>query len=211
MLEIVIDSRELHSPVHQILAATPNINLTVKELSSGDYVLGDGFAIERKDATDFVLSIMDGRLFSQVLRMKVEYDRVVFLIHGNVYATRSAITPDSIRGAISYLMAIEGVSVVTTGNAIEAADLMLTMTRHLQEGLGYDVPLRSSKPKDLRDLASYLVQGLPGIGATSARGLLAHFGSPARVFAATAADLCKAPGVGKKTAERIFEALHTGE
>lgn len=211
MLEIVIDSREIHSPVHKLLDATPNINLTVKELSSGDYVLCDGFAVERKDAMDFVMSILDGRLFSQVLRMKVEYDRVVFLIHGNVYATRSAATHDSIRGAISYLMAIEGVSVVTTGNAIEAADLMLTMTRHLQEGLGYDVPLRTAKPKQFGDLALYLVQGLPGVGPTSAKALLAHFGSPAQVFAATAAELCKAPGVGKKTAERIFEALHTGE
>ena len=194
-----------------MLGQQPSVTLEVKELSSGDYVLADGFVVERKEATDFVNSVMDGRLFSQVLRLKVEYQRVVFLLEGDVYQTVSQIKPEAVRGAVSYLMAIEGVSVLTVRNAPEAAALMATMARHLQEGLGYEVPLRTAKPKDLRDLAAYLVSGLPAVGPSGAKALLAHFGSPARVFAASAQEICEVPGFGRKTAERIFEALHSGE
>jgi Fanconi anemia group M protein len=208
MLKIVIDHRESRSPVFKALQSNPDIEVEICELSCGDYLPRSDFGVERKEAGDFVASIMDRRLFAQVLRLKDEYQQVLFLIEGNPYATRSGITPDAIRGAISYLMTIEGVSIVTVDHHRETTSLLLTMARHLQEGLGYEVALRAGKPKNTADLAQYLIEGLPGIGPASAKALLKHFGSAEAVFSADAAALCQAPGVGKKTAERIREALN---
>lgn len=207
MLKIVIDSREARSPVWTALHGNPDISVTVQELSCGDYLPHPSYGVERKDATDFVLSIMDRRLFAQVLRLRDEYGQAAILIEGDPYATRSAIAPEAIRGALSYLMTLSGVSVVTVRDARETAALLVVMARHLQEGLGYDIALRANKPKDVRDLAQYLLEGLPGVGPTGAKGLLQHFGSAKAVFSATEAELCAAPGVGKKTAQRIREAL----
>lgn len=105
-------------------------------------------------------------------------------------------------------MAIEGVSVVTVPNSAETALLLVTLARHLQEGLGYEVALRANKPKDLADLTQYL-EGLPGIGPTGAKALVARFGSAHAVFNASVTDLCSTQGIGKKTAERIHFALRT--
>lgn len=209
MPHITIDSRESRSPVFAELHRVPGITVDVKELPCGDYLPHEQYGVERKDAADFVASIMDRRLFAQVRRMKDEYERQCFIIEGNPYATRSAITPEAIRGAVSYLMAIEGVSVVTVPNAAETALLLVTLARHLQEGLGYEVALRANKPKDLADLTQYLVEGLPGIGPTGAKALVARFGSAHAVFNASVLDLCSTPGIGKKTAERIHFALRS--
>ncbi|MCC5611790.1 hypothetical protein LC612_34925, partial [Nostoc sp. CHAB 5834] len=107
-----------------------------------------------------------------------------------------------------YLMAIEGVSVMMVPNAAETSLLLATLARHLQEGLGYEPPLRANKPKDASDLAQYLIEGLPGIGPSTAKVLLSFFGSPHAVFNASVAQLCTVPGIARKTAERIYGALH---
>ncbi len=207
MLDIIIDNREARSPVWTALHARSDVSVTVRELPCADYLPHPTHGVERKDATDFVLSIMDRRLFAQVLRLKDEYATATILIEGDPYKTRSAIAPEAIRGALSYLLTLSGVSVVTVRDAQETAELLVVMARHLQEGLGYDIALRANKPKDLRDLAQYLLEGLPGVGPTGAKGLLHHFGSAQAVFAASEAQLCEAPGVGRKTAQRIREAL----
>ena len=82
MTYMIIDSRESRSPVHRHLMADPTLEVTVRELSSGDYLPHENFGVERKEATDFVLSIMDRRIFSQVLRLKAEYAQVLFILEG---------------------------------------------------------------------------------------------------------------------------------
>ena len=207
MPTIVIDHREARSSVYSALRADSSITVAVRELPCADYLPHERYGVERKEATDFVLSIMDRRLFAQVRRLKDEYEQVLFILEGDIYGTRSGMQPEAIRGAVSYLMAIEGVSVLTVRDARETTLMLTTMARHLQEGLGYEVPLRANKPKDLSDLGQYLVEGLPGIGPSGAKALLQHFGSAQAVFTASVEDLCRAPGVGKKTAERIRQAL----
>lgn len=207
MIEIVVDSRELRSPILGYLQALPDVNCTVKELVCGDYLPHSTHAVERKEATDFVLSIMDRRLFSQVLRLKDEFESVTFLIEGDIYKTRSAITPEALTGALSYLMTLAQVSVVMVKTPKESADLIFTMARHLQVGLGYEIALRANKPKNLTDLAQFAIEGLPGIGPKSAQALLKHFGSVAAVYRASVSELQAVPGVGKKTAERVREVI----
>jgi Fanconi anemia group M protein len=84
MPHITVDHRESRSPVIQALKADPSLTIEVKELSCGDYLVREDTAIERKSATDFVLSIFDQRLFQQVARLKQEYARPIFVVEGRV-------------------------------------------------------------------------------------------------------------------------------
>lgn len=202
-ITIVADMRETRSAIAQALRALPDIAVDVRELSCGDYMLREDFPVERKAAGDFVLSIQDRRLFEQVAKMKGEFGRATFIIEGDIYSTRSAMSPDAIRGALSYLVAIEGASILPSKNTADTAALLAVMARHLQEGLGYQVPLRGGKPKDLRMQAQFIVEGFPGIGPGSARALLGHFGSIEAICAADVPTLRGAPGVGEKTAKQI--------
>ncbi|NTW04324.1 MAG: hypothetical protein HGA19_24180 [Oscillochloris sp.] len=80
-----------------------------------------------------------------------------------------------------------------------------------QDGFHSGVPtsIREPKPAIEELYAAYLVEGLPRIGPHRARQLLAHFSSPAAVICALVAEHARVPGIGKKSAERIWRATHT--
>lgn len=208
-ISIVADVREGRSNITLALQQMAGITVQVKELSCGDYLLREDFPVERKAAVDFIASIQDRRLFEQVAKMKGEYGRATFIIEGDIYATRSEMLPQAIRGALSYLVAIESASVLHSRNTAETAALLAIMGKHLQEGLGYEVALRGGKPKDLRTQAQFIVEGFPGIGPGSAKSLLGHFGSIEAICAADVTALRTAPGVGEKTAKQIRAILET--
>lgn len=207
-LLITADMREQRSKVCGYLEKSQKVTVEYVDLACGDYVCGPGVAVERKESTDFVSSIMDNRLFNQVHRLKAEYERPIFLIEGDIFQARSQIPPAALIGAVSYLSVIEGISVIHTSDAEQTARMIETMARHSQQGLGYEVALRSRKPKDASILSQYIVEGLPSIGPKAAQNLLRHFKTVSRVFSATEKDLCEVPGIGKKTASRIYEILN---
>ncbi len=208
MIEIFADMRESRSGVIKMLTEMENISVKVGSLPCGDYILGPQVAVERKAATDFVISIMDGRIFQQVAKMKLDYERPIVLIEGDVFKTRSQIDNKAIAGAISWINAIENVSVLMVSDPGETPLMLATMARHLQEGLGYEVNLHPKKPKASKDAAEYLIGSLPGIGPGNARKLYAHFGSVYKTMSATPEMIAQVKGIGLKTAERIHTIIH---
>lgn len=207
MAKLIVDSRESRSGLAQLLARR-GAEIVVEELESGDYVLAEGVAVERKTAVDFVQSlIVDKRIFSQVATLKRTYAKAYILVEGDLFATQSNIADDALVGAMSYLNVIENVPVIHTRDVTQTASMLITMQRHALEGLGYEVALRGAKPKDRTPQAQYLVEGLPGIGPTVAKKLLAHFGSAYAVFTASPEQLKAVPGVGPKMIATLREVL----
>lgn len=208
VFKIYADMREQRSGVVKALQDMENIEVVIGELPCGDYVLSPEVAVERKSATDFVLSVMSGRVFEQVGRMKLDFVRPVVMIEGNPYKTRSKIEASSIAGAISALVTVQKVSVVPTGDVKETALMLATMARHLQEGLGYELVLHPKKPPATRDAALYVISSLPGVGVTTASKLYDHFGSIHAVMTSSMEGFLDVKGIGKKTAERIYNLIH---
>ena len=206
-IRILVDSRESRSPVLEALKRMPRAAIEMAELDVGDYVIAEGQAIERKSAIDLVQSIMDGRFIGQTALMQSAYVRSYLLVEGDPWGVRSMMEPAAITGALSHAAVNLNMTVVTTPNARQTAEVIYTMARHSSEGLGYEPPLRGGKPKDALLLARYLVEGIPGVGAETAKALLRHFGSAHAIFVAEVDALCKVKGIGKKTAERIVEVL----
>lgn len=208
-LLIRVDSREHSSPVPALLAAFPDITLSFAALPSADYLLSDDVAVERKTASDFVASILDRRLFGQTTRMKVLFPRAMLIIEGDLSQVPHSIDIAAIRGALAFLTVREGITVLQLTDASETAAMLRIMARHAQERIGLPVSLREPRPQIEELYASYLVEGLPGVGPRRARMLLAHFGSPAAIMCAAAEELSKVPGIGKKSAQRIWQAVNT--
>lgn len=206
MARIIVDSRESQSGLAELLAAG-GADVVVEELECGDYVLAEGMVIERKTAEDFLASIMDRRIFLQIAMLKRTYAKTYILIEGDLFDTYSGISADSVIGALSYLTVLEGIPVIATTGIAHTASMMLTMQRHALEGLGYEIPLRGTKPKDRAPQTQYLVEGLPAVGPAVAKKLLAHFGSALAIFTATPEQLKGVQGVGPKTIKTIREVL----
>lgn len=205
-VSITVDSRESRSGILAKLSGIPGVTVEQRELSSGDFLIGNGTAIERKAATDFVISVMEGRLFEQLARCSIEHERTVVLIEGDIYQTRSAISPEALDGALSYISLLSGASLMFSPSVARTPFIIHRMALHIQHGLGYSIPMRTAKPKPAV-AAQYLLEGLPTVGPKAAQLLLDHFGSPRRVFSASRADLLGVKGIGPKTVDAITLAL----
>lgn len=210
VVRIVVDTAEQRSGVYRALAEMPEVALAVARLPVADYLLGGDLAVERKTAADFAASIADGRLFAQVAALKAAYARPVILLEGALAAARTRMHPNALRGALSYLVAIEGLAVIPAADPAESALLLAQLARHVQHG-----PKRPPQPvakpgaEGLAAQQTRLIGALPGVGPSLARVLLGHFGSPGAVLAADAATLRIVPGIGPARAAAIRRTLAT--
>jgi len=205
---IRVDHREVGSGVPEGLRELDNVMLQVEQLPLADYVLSPRVAVERKSTADLVASILDKRLFAQIAQLRDAYEEVIYLVEGRSLYQVGGIHPNAIRGALSYLIVLNGVSLLRSEDPTDSALLLATMARQEQHGLGYEVTLHPKRRSISPQLKMrYLVEDLPGIGPKMARALLERFGSLRALFAAGEQDLREVPGVGPKRARQIHELL----
>lgn len=81
-LVIKADDRERDSGIAMMLREQFQMDVVEERLGSGDYVIGEKLVVERKTVDDLALSIVDGRLFQQVLRMKQRFETALLIIEG---------------------------------------------------------------------------------------------------------------------------------
>lgn len=146
MPRMIVDSREARSGLSDLLREK-GIEVQSEELECADYVLADGLAVERKAASDFVISIEDRRLFSQIAVCKKTYARVFVVVEGDVFKTRSTMTEEALLGALSYISLLENVPVIFTANTRQTAGLLVTLQRHAWKALGMRLPCEAPNRK----------------------------------------------------------------
>src|SRR5690348_7534203 len=210
-ITIKVDHREPEAVIAEIRKA-PNTTVEVCTLELGDYSVNDQLFIERKSVSDFEASIIDSkRLFDQSERIKMEPGSVGIVLLEGDWTQSQRMLPQQVIGAMSFLGAIQGMSVWQTTGPVCTAYTIVKLATHLCNGLGYELGLRQHKPQSLLDAKRYVLEGCPGINAELSRRLIAHFGSIAAVARASEADLRKVDGVGPKKAQRIVEVLGATE
>ena len=203
-IQVVADFRERSSGVIEALRKKGDIAVSEGSLKTGDYLINGSITVERKTCRDFCISIIDGRLFRQVARLKKEAPRPVLVIEGgNLLHTGIDIDENAVRGALVsvsicwYMPVIFSRDPKGTADFIEMAgrqDLVFEKELWLRPG---------SKPKRDRRRQLYILQGLPEVGPKKALALLDHFGSIEKVVSASKEDLVSVPFIGDKTATAI--------
>ena len=58
-----------------------------------------------------------------------------------------------------------------------------------------------------KSMTASALDGVPGLGEARRTALLKHFGSLKRLSAASAEEVMAVPGIGRRTAEAVVEAL----
>lgn len=203
---VYVDSRELRSGVPKHLREL-GAEVEVKTLDVADYVVSEEVGIERKSANDFIQSIIDGRLFDQVERLKRAYEKPVIIIEGQLYGIRN-VHPNAIRGAIAAVTLDWGVPILFSSGPEETAQFVYLLAKREQEERKKEVRLRSEKKAlTLAERQRLIVEGLPNISATLAKRLLKHFGNVERVFTATEEELQEVEGIGPKKAREIRKVI----
>ena len=181
-----------------------------KMISPGDYVVGKGFAVERKTFSDFVHSIYKKRLFEQVERLHEAYPRSCLIVEGDIgYGIANLNNPLIFWGALAKTTIKWNIPTVFTTNEEQTAQFLFSLAKKLQEEEREEIVEARYKPRQysLAHQQIFAVQGLPTVGPKSAERLLEAFGSVRRVFTAKQHELMRVEGFGKKRAKEISQFL----
>ena len=205
MEETVTIYADLHEGNSRILdILRDRCNLVEKQLAVGDYLLSKRVAVERKTASDFISSIVDGRLFKQMAELKENFRTPLLILEGNPLSNERKIHPNAIRGALASVSLDYGIPILKTENNLETAEMLLAIAKREQITKNKSVAVRGKKKaRSMNHRQEILIAGLPQINTQTARKLLKHFSSPEKIFTATREELMNVEGVGPKTAKRI--------
>ncbi len=203
---VLCDHREKQNLVLKSLIDL-GCRVSLEQLSVADYVVGGDIGVELKKIPDFVNSLVDGRLISQIAKLRDAFKKPVLIVEGtqDIYSVRR-VHANAIRGAIAAIGIGFSVPIIYTKDEKDTAEMLYFLAKRGQSGGGEKV-LHVEKPQSVNEGAEYIVSCLPGVGPKLARKLLASFGSVRGVLLASKEELLAVPGLGKKICDKIFGVL----
>lgn len=202
-----IDHRE-HWLMRQYLAEL-GFEIVHLNTGSGD-VASRKVSIERKE-DDLLPSLFDQRRLRQLSAMREEAEHSFLVITKDwedikVEAGKKGMSIRTLLGYIASLCAV-GYPPVFMPDKYDASDLIERIVDKIEDDNHRLFVARPSKakPQAYRDA---LIEGLPKVGASTRRKLVAKFKTLADLTQASVEDLMEVDGVGKVLAERIHSVFH---
>ncbi len=171
----IIDYREKNS---MVVSELINLGLDVelKELKVADYIVND-IAIERKTVSDFISSMINRRLLSQIEELQ-QYPNKLLIIEGideqEIYNenNNTGIHPNSIRGFLLSILLKHKIPILFTKNYEDTAKFILILSKRREKELPLNITKKSLNKKEQ---IQFIVEGFPGIGPKTAKKLLKKF------------------------------------
>jgi|GEM_PF-171954 len=209
VIEIVADDRERSSGLLEAFSALEHASVRVERLVLGDYLIDGMLLVERKTLSDLIVSIVDGRLFSQACRLADSDLLTLFLLEGNglsgngKYFANTKMRREAVQGALLNMTLYLGIPMLRSTGPEESARLMLYAARQGRAIAQNALPRRGKRAKGKRAVQSRILQGLPQVGPERAKRLLDHFGSVEKALTAEAQELREVEGIGEYVAETL--------
>ncbi len=205
---VFVDQREIRSHVAQALEKL-GLDIVLRTLEVGDYVVSDRVGIERKTVEDFLSTLIDGRdLFGQISDLVRTFERPLLIIEGEGLYTTRQVNPNSIRGVLTSIAIDFRVPIIFSRDEEDTAALISTIAKREQGDTKKEINLHGKRTAlTLKEQQEYVISSMPEIGPVVAKNLLRHFGSIERVMRASREELMEVELVGPKTADRIKEVV----
>lgn len=208
---IIIDTREASSRIPKLLKQE-GARISPSKLKVGDYILSNRLVVELKKYSDFVNSIIDGRLFqsikpgheSQLARL-AQQSFPLLIIQIEPDTLTQSIHINSVMGAISSIILDFRIPMVFTNDERETASLLFQLAKREQKNSSgrVSLPSISRKEQNIKEIQLFILSAIPGINIEKAKNLLAEFKTIQAISSADIAELSKVPQIGKKLANRI--------
>ena len=207
-INIIADDRECKSEVIKSLLQIEDVKVCIYRLSMGDYQIDNRLIVERKTLKDFAVSIIDGRLFKQMLCLANSKSEGVLILEGTVSdMVEIGMTREAMQGALITVSLILGIPILRSKDPSETAKLMVYIGRQIESMAMGGVQRHGYRPKNKRKRQLFILQGLPGIGPGRAGRLLDRFGSVEAAISASSSELQSVDGIGKSIADKIKWAV----
>lgn len=215
-MTLIIDQRERNSGIEKELIKR-NINFEIKSLISADYILQTStsnsesivMGIERKTKQDFLNSIIDRRLFQQLLALKENFKLSILILEGreNIFSLRN-IHPNAIRGALISIILDYNIPIIETKNISDTAAFLETIAKRLEAPIK-DISLQQKRrnltPKEQQE---FFISSLPYIGPKTSKEILKEFKTIKALINATEEELKEVNKIGKKKASELIKLFN---
>lgn len=215
MNKILVDHRERSSGIIPELGKR-GLEVEVLQLIAGDFIIQTKDAhgvihnvgIEKKTQTDFLNSIIDKRIITQLVALKEHFSLPLLIIEGedNIYEIRN-FHPNAIRGMLAAIAIDFQIPILHTKNFRDTAALLAIIAKRLEKPSRAISLLTKRKPLTLKEHQEYIIESLPGVGPTLAKSLLKKFKSIKNVLDASEKELQEVEKIGKKKAKEIREVI----
>tara|TARA_Y100000310_G_C20670491_1_gene809999 strand:- start:567 stop:1226 length:660 start_codon:yes stop_codon:yes gene_type:complete len=215
MSQIYIDHRERASGIKKELIKR-EIEVFEKQLAIADFVIKtknlEGkvvtVGVERKTINDFLNSIIDKRIISQLIDLKKQFNSPLLIIEGeeNIYEIRN-FHPNSIRGMLASIAIDFQIPILHTRNHKDTANLLAIIAKRLEKPRSLPSLLKKRKPLTLKQQQEYIIESLPGIGPTLSKSLLEKFKSVNAILNAPEKQLKKVKKLGPKKIASMKKVL----
>ena len=204
-MDIKLDTRESSSTkatIHKLIECKD------ATLPVGDILIDDTICFEHKKPSDFISSVFDGRLFSQIESMKENYPHSYVLVSGSIddimVIADAAHRHTAIIGAICSCFR-RGCPIVFCGTMKDMADMLLCLGKKHTDGR---VRSRIVQRKNIEDKRVQLLCSIGGVSTKTAVALLERFGSVIRILNASEEELKEIYNIGNGTARNIMEVAN---
>lgn len=204
---ILVDSRE-NTDLIKKLFKVEEFEVEATQLTVGDIVISEDVAIERKAVGDFVSSLLDKRLFPQLIDLARNFKRPILLIEGeeSLYAQRN-IHPNVIRSAISSIAIDLRMPIIYTNSIDETLEYIKTIVkRQNKEKKALSLVSNKRGLSEIQEIEK-VVSSIPKVNAITAKHLLEHFNSLELLAKASAKELEEVEGIGSIRAKYIYEFM----
>ncbi len=184
-------------------------DLSLETLACGDYLVSQNCCVEFKTCEDFVDSLIDGRLLSQLRTLKENYSKPCIIVEGtrDIYAIRN-VHPNAIRGLLATIAISYNIPILFTKNHFDTASMIMVIAKREQDESGRVFSFHSSKKQmSNRQQQEFVVSALPGVGPTLSKPLLKKFRTIKKVINASEEELKKTPLIGDRKAKAIKELI----
>ena len=131
-IDIVVDDREPESGAIDFLRSIAHVSVRIERLASGDYLADRRILFERKTLQDLARSIIDGRLFKQMVRLAKSKYRAVLILEGTGKdAECLGVRREALQGALITISLILGIPVLRSMAPEETARLIAYAARQV--------------------------------------------------------------------------------
>ncbi|MHB1513884.1 MAG: ERCC4 domain-containing protein [Acidiferrobacter sp.] len=127
-LIIRVDARERGKIIAR-LESLEGVKLEIEDLEHGDYILPNGVVVERKSATDFILSVVDEGVWAHVEALAQTFHKVVYIIEGDPYVARFHQKALDVHRAFARMILEYNVAVIPSSDADNTAMMVFLLAQ----------------------------------------------------------------------------------
>ena len=226
-MKLIIDSREnsMLANLIEIEANKMAIGHEKKWLEVGDYVIGD-VCFEAKSAVDFMQSVINKRIWTQVYNIDKWYNKNFVVIYGSIedalsnmkYITNlnDNVNPQQLRntyklrfkGAIGRLRLDYDIDVIWRDNVLDVVDEIITIAKMApieRKMINPSIPTRIATD----DVRVDMLTTIKGVSEKKAKDLLKEHGCIMEIGDSNLNELMVVKGIGSTVADRINNVLNS--